>query len=69
MEELSNLQPLREFCRKTNWPRLTQFNHWINSRNPIAQKCIKKIGGRYVIDTNAFYSIVRNATLEEKRDV
>lgn len=69
MEELRSLEPLREFCRKTTWPRLTQFNHWINSRHHIAQKCIKKIGGRYVIDTKAFGEIVRNATLEEKRDV
>jgi hypothetical protein len=66
MEALKNLQPLREFCRKNPWPRITQWNHWINSRHSIALKTIKKIGGRYVLDVEAFQEIVRNATLDEK---
>lgn len=69
MEALNNLQPLRDFCRKNPWPKLSQFNHWIYSRNPIALKCIKRMRGRFVIDTAAFNKILRNATLDEKQDV
>lgn len=69
MEALENHQLVRDFCRERLWPKLSQINHWIYTRNPIAVKCIKKIAGRYVIDTSAFNEIVRNATLEEKRDV
>ena len=66
MEALKNLQPLREFCRENPWPRITQWNHWIATRHDIALKTVKKIGGRYVLDLEAFQEIVRSATLDDK---
>lgn len=65
MDIVKSLIPLREYCRKNPWPRLTQWNHWIYTRAPIAEKCVKKIGGRYLIDINAFQSYLSCATLEE----
>lgn len=66
MNSVKNLVPLRSFCRTAPWPRLTQWHHWIYSKHPIAQLCIKKIGGRYLIDIDAFDSYIKNASLQEK---
>ncbi|MCB1181745.1 MAG: hypothetical protein KDK55_06990 [Chlamydiia bacterium] len=66
MQVLKNLVPLREYCRRNEWPRLPQWHHWIYSKAPIAKKCVKKIGGRYLIDLEAFQKCIENATLEEK---
>lgn len=67
MEILSNLIPLRDYCRQNSWPRLAQWNHWIYSRNPIAMKCVKKIGGRYMLDLQALRMYVDQATLQQQR--
>lgn len=65
MQILKNMIPLREFCRQNSWPRLSQWHHWIYSQAPIAKKCVKKVGGRYLIDIGAFESYISNATLKE----
>ena len=65
MEILKNYIPLREYCRQNSWPRLPQWHHWIYSQNPIALKCIKKIGGRYMLDMQALQSYIVHATLKE----
>ncbi len=65
MEILKNFIPLREYCRQNSWPRLAQWHHWIYSRNPIALKCVKRIGGRYMLDIQALQSYINHATLEE----
>lgn len=67
MEILQNLIPLRDYCRQNSWPRLAQWNHWIYSRNPIAIKCIRKIGGRYMLDLHALKAYVDQATLQHQR--
>jgi hypothetical protein len=67
MEILINLVPLRDYCRQHSWPRLNQWHHWIYSRNPIALKCIKKIGGRYMLDMQALQFYIDQATLEESK--
>ena len=64
MKILQNLVSLRDYCRHHPWPRLAQWNHWIYSRNPIALTCIKKIGGRYMLDLQALQSYIDRATLE-----
>lgn len=56
---------LRDYCRQHEWPRLPQWQHWITARKPIAQKCIKKIGGRYHVDLEAFESYISKANLDE----
>lgn len=66
MQQLKNLISLRIYCKQNEWPRLPQWQHWIYSRKPIAQACIKKVGGRYLIDLEAFQNYVKNATLEER---
>lgn len=65
MQRLKNLIPLRDYCRQNDWPRLPQWQHWISSKNLVAQQCVKKIGGRYLIDLSAFEAYVANASLEE----
>lgn len=65
MEALKNLVSLRDYCRNNTWPRLPQWQHWITSRKPIAQACVKKVGGRYMLDLNAFNNYIKNASLEE----
>jgi hypothetical protein len=65
MEVLKNLVPLRAYCKDKEWPRLSQWHHWIYSRNQIAVKCIKKIGNRYMLDLKAFEEYVNKATLDE----
>jgi hypothetical protein len=65
MQIHKNLIPLREYCRQNSWPRLSQWHHWIYTQSPVAQKCIKKIGGRYLVDVFAFESYIKNATLSE----
>ena len=65
MQTLKNFVPLREFCRQNSWPRLSQWHNWIYTSSPIAEKCVKRIGGRYLIDVNAFETYVKNATLRE----
>ncbi len=67
MEILKNLIPLRDYCRQNSWPGLAQWNHWIYSRNPIAMKCVKKIGGRYMLDLEALRAYVDRATLQQQR--
>ena len=64
--DLECLIPLREYCRTHKWPRLPQWHHWIYRKAPIAQACIKKIGGRYLVDLHAFQEYLQKATLEEK---
>lgn len=67
MNEFKNLILLREYCRKNEWPRLPQWQHWIYARKPIAQQCIKKVAGRYLIDLTAFEAYIANASLEENQ--
>lgn len=67
MEVLQNLIPLREYCRQNSWPRLAQWNHWIYTRNPIAIRCLKRIGGRYMLDTQALRAYVEKATLHKQK--
>lgn len=67
MEVLQNLIPLREYCRQNSWPRLAQWNHWIYTRNPIAIRCLKRIGGRYMLDTQALRAYVEQATLHKQK--
>lgn len=65
MQQLKDLISLRDYCRQNKWPRLPQWNHWITSRNPIATQCLKKIGGRYIIDLEAFQNYIKNASLDK----
>ena len=65
MQTLKNFVPLRQYCRQNDWPRLTQWYHWIYSSADIAEKCVKKIGGRYLVDVVTFHNYVANATLCE----
>lgn len=65
MQGIQDLVPLREYCRHHSWPRITQWHHWIYSKAPIAQQCVKRIGGRYLVDLEAFRLYVKQATLEE----
>ncbi|MGA8164595.1 MAG: hypothetical protein WB791_06165 [Waddliaceae bacterium] len=66
MDSLKDLILLRQYCRQFHWPRLPQWHHWIYSRAPIAKACIKKVGGRYLVDLKAFQEYVENASLEER---
>lgn len=59
----NSLVPLREYCRSHPWPRLSQWHHWIYSENTIAKKCVKRIGGRYMVDVLAFQEFVEKAGL------
>lgn len=65
MKSLERLIPLREYCRQNNWPRLPQWHHWIYRKHPIAMQCVKKIGGRYMLDIAAFTTYIEKASLEE----
>jgi hypothetical protein len=62
----TELLPLRAYCRRYEWPRLPQWHHWIYSKAPVAKLCVKKIGGRYLIDVEAFQAYVEEAGLEEE---
>lgn len=64
MKELKNLVELREYCRQNKWPRLPQWQHWIYTKKPIAIECVKKVGGRYLIDLDALRSHIENATID-----
>ncbi len=64
MEGYEHLIELREYCRKNKWPRLPQWQHWIYSKNKIAVECVKKIGGKYFINIEAFKNHIENATLD-----
>lgn len=66
MQVVKHLVPLREYCRQNEWPRLPQWHHWIYRRHPVALKCIKRIGGRYMVDLTAFEAYIANATLKEQ---
>jgi len=65
VDELKDLILLRQYCRQFNWPRLPQWHHWIYSKSPIAKACIKKIGGRYLVDLKALKNYISTASLEE----
>lgn len=65
MEMLKHLIPLRTYCRQNDWPRLPQWHHWIYRKHPLAMQCVKKIGGRYMIDLKAFEQYVMLATLDQ----
>ena len=62
---MKNLIPLRDYCRENEWPRIAQWNHWIFAKKPIAIKCIKKVGGRYLLDIEALKNYIKNSSLEE----
>ncbi len=66
MQQLKNLISLRTYCRTNDWPRLPQWQHWITARRPVAVQCVKKIGGRYLIDLDAFQKYIKNATLDSE---
>lgn len=68
MEIVKHLMPLREYCRQHNWPRLPQWHHWIYRKHAVAVKCVKKIGGRYMVDLAAFENYISHATLGEAFD-
>lgn len=65
MEFLDKLISLQQYCRQHEWPRLPQWNYWIAIRKPVAVQCVKKIGGRYMLDMVAFQSFIQNASIEE----
>ena len=65
MRVLEQLVPLRQYCRTHEWPRLPQWHHWIYNRHPVASKCVKKIGGRYMVDVSALEKYISEATLDE----
>ncbi len=65
---VTNLVSLRDYCRQYPWPRLSQWHHWIYSGSLVAQACVKKIGGRYLVDLTAFESYVAQASLDEPKD-
>jgi hypothetical protein len=65
MQNIKNLISLRDYCRQNKWPRLPQWQGWITSKKPIAVECIKKIGGRYMVDLDKFQKHIENATLED----
>ena len=65
MQVLETIIPLRDYCRRHKWPRLPQWHHWIYGEAPIARACVKKIGGRYLIDLSAFQKYIERASLEE----
>lgn len=67
-EMMNNLIPLREFCRKNKWPRLPQWEQWINESKPIAQMCVKKIGGLYLVDLKAFEKYIEDSDLFGRED-
>lgn len=64
MEHINNLVELRVYCRQNLWPRLPQWQHWITSKKPVAVECIKKIGGRYLIDLDAFKKHIEKASIK-----
>lgn len=66
MEHIKNLIPLREYCRQHAWPRLPQWNYWITGRKPVALACIKKIGGRYMLDQKAFENFIKETSLDAR---
>ncbi len=66
MQILETIIPLRDYCRSHKWPRLPQWHHWIYAGAPVAKACIKKVGGRYLVDLSAFQKYVESATLVEK---
>jgi len=65
MQYIKNFVPLRQYCKQHDWPRLPQWFHWIYTKKPIALECIKKIGGRYMLDLEAFQNHVKNASLDD----
>lgn len=65
MQHLKYLISLRSYCRQNDWPRLPQWHHWIYTRKPIAVECVKKIGGRYMLDLDAFHNYIKNASIDE----
>lgn len=66
MECLKDFVSLREYCRQNKWPRLPQWNHWIYARKAIAVQCVKKIGGRYMLDLIAFQKFIQDASIDEQ---
>lgn len=68
MDYINNLVPIRKFCENRPWPTVQMVNHWIHSKKLIARKCVKKIQGRYFIDTKELENFLRNATLEETEE-
>jgi hypothetical protein len=66
MEKVKNLVALRDYCRTNKWPRLPQWQHWIYSKKPIAQKCIKMISGVYYVSIEALEKYLDSATLDER---
>lgn len=66
MRILETIVPLRDYCRAHGWPRLPQWQHWIYAKAPVAKACVKKVGGRYLIDLAAFQKYVEGASLEEQ---
>jgi hypothetical protein len=65
MDQIKSLVSLRDYCRNNRWPRLSQWHHWIYSENQIAKVCVKKIGGRYMLDTDALAQYIEKASLHE----
>jgi len=66
MNFLDHLIPLALFCKQHSWPRKPQWHHWVYSKHPIAIKCVRRIGGRIMIDLKAFEEYVNNASLDEE---
>lgn len=56
--------PLRKHCKEVSWPTLGQWNWWIYTKNDVASQCIKKLGGRYIIDLDAFEKYLAETGLE-----
>ena len=69
MQITETIVPLRDYCRSHKWPRLPQWHHWIYAEAPVAKACVKKIGGRYLVDLSAFQKYIEVASLEEKGGV
>lgn len=66
MEKIKNLVSLSSYCRSYEWPRKPQWLHWIYSKNPIAQTCVKKIGSRYFISLSALENYIDQANLDDQ---
>lgn len=68
MDLMKDLVNLRVFCKENDFPRLPQWQHWITSKHPIAQKCIKKIANRYWVNIVELKKYIESSGLEGHPD-
>jgi len=65
MEKIKNIVSLPDYCTRYDWPTKHQWLHWIYSKNPIAQQCVKRISNRYFINLSALETYIDQATLSD----